>query len=107
MATKQTFDEAFVKAATADETRTPDAIRKDIARQEYIMREAVRSTVELTGDARRRLKQPRTTKPIESLANPIMASVVTKEREHYNAAAAKLAELERELSVSEAARSIS
>ena len=104
MATKMTFDEAFVKAATADETRTPDAIRKDIARQEGIQKEAVRSTVELTGDARRRLKQPRTTKPIESMANPIMSTVVTKEREKYNAAAAKIAELEKELAVSEGAR---
>ena len=104
MANKLTFDAAFEKAHLADITRKPEAIRADIAKQEGIQKEAIRCCIEISGDKRRRLNEP-LRKPYEQMAsNPIMVPVIAKHRETYGAAAAKIAELEKELAVSEGAR---
>ena len=100
---KQTFDRAFEKAHVIDTGRTPAAIRADIAKQEGIQKEAIRCCMELTGDKRRRLKEP-LKKPENMASDPAMIPVIAKHREKYGAAAVKIVELERELAVAEGAR---
>lgn len=101
---KLTFDQAFEKAHAADTTREPEAIRRDIAGQESIQRDAIRFSIELTREKRCHLREP-IKKPFENMAsNPIMIPVIAKHREKYGAAAVKIVELEKELALSEGSR---
>ena len=104
MATKKSFDQAFEKAWVRDITREPDAIRKDLAKQESIQKESIRCCMELTADNRRRNKVP-LRKPFEKLAtDPAMQTVIGNHRAKYDAAAMKIAELEQELVPAEGVR---
>ena len=105
MATKKnTFDQAFEKAWVRDTTREPAAILKDIAKEEARQAEAIKYSIELTRDNRRR-NRVKLVKPFEKLSdNPVSQGVIAKQRAHYDASAAKLAELEQELIVAEGVR---
>lgn len=104
MANKRTFDQAFEKAWVRDTTREPAEIRKDIAKEEAKQAEAIKFSIELTSDNRRR-NRVKLSKPFEKLSDkPSSQVVIGKHRAHYDAAAARIAELERELIVAEGVR---
>ena len=101
---KQTFDQAFERAWVRDMTREPAEILKDIAKAEAKQAEAIKYSIEMTSDTRRR-KRMKLVKPFEKLSdNPASQITIGKHREHYDAAAARLVELERELVVSQQVR---
>ena len=101
---KKTFDQAFETAHVRDTSREPAAIQAEIDKELAKQREAVRVSIELTGDARRRLTQP-LTKPYEKMASdPVQIQTIAKQRTKYDEAAARLADLERELIVSQQVR---
>ena len=101
---RKTFDDGFIRAWKTDLTREPEAIRASIEKQKKIQDTCIKNTLEMTRDARRRLHHP-LTKPFAALANPPdIRAAFEKEQAHYDAAAAELVKLERELAESEALR---
>ena len=101
---KETFDRAFEAAHVRDTSREPTAIQAEIEKELAKQREAIRVSIELTADARRRLKKP-LTKPYEKMASdPVQIPTIAKQRAKYDEAATRIAELERELVVSEGVR---
>ncbi|HAL92388.1 MAG TPA: hypothetical protein DCM68_05120 [Verrucomicrobia bacterium] len=101
---RKSFDQSFERGWLQDTTRTPEQIRADIQKQEGKQAEAIKFALELTSDNRRRNKVE-LRKPYEKLTdNPASQVVIAKHRQAYDSAAAKIAELEKELVLAEGVR---
>lgn len=100
----KTYEQAFTKAAWIDKTREPEKLQGLIEKQQAIQKEAIRVSMELTKSTRSRLEGPLPAK-LETLAdNQVQAPTITKQREKYAEAQAKIDELEREMIVAQQAR---
>jgi len=100
----RTYEAAFSKAAAIEKTRPPEKIQAAIETQQGIQTEAIRVSMELTKASRKKLQGPLPAK-LETLADdPIQAPTIAKQRDKYNAAAARIDELTKELIIAQQAR---
>lgn len=99
---RPSFDKEVLKAWSIARTREPEKIKADIAKEEGKQAVAVRDTVTMTVAAT--VKAGFKKKAEEIASDGVNKIVVAKQRQKFDAAAKRLAELDAELVVSESWR---